>query len=479
MKLALQDLGMFQLVFVFTATSTLIGTLSCAAPDSPPSESPEPPASFSETPKEGPAVVPLPAADPKFAKAPEPQEPGTPIEIERTTRVFATPSRDSHVLGVVNRGARVKKVGESDVATCGQGWIEIAPAGWVCTKTSATDEALTTNALPRLDRRRAVPGTAGTVRDGRWAYADADAVRRADGKDAGGRRVRMAETIRIGDTIYWETQAGELVAARDVRRSRGSSFEGVFLDDESELRLPIAFAHKERARKSTVAIYDEPGGRRIGKLDPREAINIAHTTHNGRWIQLESDGWISGRDARLAELAAPPKTVGAEEPWIDFNRDTQVIVLYRGAQPIYATLTSSGKYGHRTPVGVYRVEKKVAKTTMNSRPDAEEPYEVKNVPWALFFHHGFAVHGAYWHNKFGTPISHGCLNLAPTDAKHVYELLGPEVPAGWSVATATFENPGGVVRVKTKKTPDPELRGSAAAYAESLKRKSPPVVARN
>lgn len=391
------------------------------------------------------------------------------IRIEGTTRVFESPNRSSAVLGVVVRGARVgKRLGNGGAVEhgpCKAGWKAIAPRGWVCVKTTTTEEPLTTTALPHLDRRRAVPGTSGTIRDGRKVFADRKAVLKDDGTDGGGRRVRMAATTRIGDVVYWTTADGDLVAARDVRRSRGSSFEGVFVDKESELRLPIAFAHKAKARTLEVPIYDRPAGRRIGKLQPREAVNIREKNYNGRWFQLASDGWISGRDARIAELAKPPETVGKDELWLDFSRDSQVIVVYRGEKPIYATLSSSGKYGHRTPLGVYRVEKKVAKTTMNSRADAEEPYEVKNVPWTLFYHHGYAVHGAYWHNKFGTPVSHGCMNLAPTDAKLVYEMLGPEVPAGWSVVTATYDHPGAIVRVKTKANPTPKLRGSAETYA--------------
>ena len=103
----------------------------------------------------------------------------------------------------------------------------------------------------------------------------------------------------------------------------------------------------------------------------------------------------------------------------------QVVVAYDGDKPIYATLTSTGRRGHRTPTGIYRVVRKKARTTMTSDEGDREIYRVANVPWTLFFHKGYAVHGTYWHDGFGSPRSHGCINMSPADAKFVYEFLGP------------------------------------------------------
>ena len=50
---------------------------------------------------------------------------------------------------------------------------------------------------------------------------------------------------------------------------------------------------------------------------------------------------------------------------------------------------------------------------MRSSPEEENTYVVERVPWTLFFHAGYAVHGTYWHDQFGRPKSHGCINLSP------------------------------------------------------------------
>ncbi len=58
-------------------------------------------------------------------------------------------------------------------------------------------------------------------------------------------------------------------------------------------------------------------------------------------------------------------------------------------------------------------------------------FELRDVPWIQYFAAGYALHGAYWHDVFGTPRSHGCINLAPIDARYVFLWTDPPVPAGW------------------------------------------------
>jgi lipoprotein-anchoring transpeptidase ErfK/SrfK len=60
-----------------------------------------------------------------------------------------------------------------------------------------------------------------------------------------------------------------------------------------------------------------------------------------------------------------------------------------------------------------------------------EEFDFRDVPFVQYFTEGFALHAAYWHDDFGTPRSHGCVNLAPVDAAWLFNWTTPEVPAGW------------------------------------------------
>ena len=68
---------------------------------------------------------------------------------------------------------------------------------------------------------------------------------------------------------------------------------------------------------------------------------------------------------------------------------------------------------------------------MNSEKGKKEVYQVADVPWTMYFHEDYALHGAYWHDAFGKVRSHGCVNLAPADAAWLFEWTDPQVPEEW------------------------------------------------
>ena len=69
-------------------------------------------------------------------------------------------------------------------------------------------------------------------------------------------------------------------------------------------------------------------------------------------------------------------------------------------------------------------------------------YNLPNVPNSMFFHLGYAIHGAYWHNNFGHTMSHGCVNEPLANAAQIFDWAGPVVPAGQNAVRATEQNPG-------------------------------------
>ena len=74
--------------------------------------------------------------------------------------------------------------------------------------------------------------------------------------------------------------------------------------------------------------------------------------------------------------------------------------------------------------GIFQVYRKYEQTRMTGAD-----YDTPDVPWTMYYSGGFAIHGAYWHNNFGTPVSHGCVNLRVPEAKALYEwaAMGTEV----------------------------------------------------
>jgi hypothetical protein len=104
---------------------------------------------------------------------------------------------------------------------------------------------------------------------------------------------------------------------------------------------------------------------------------------------------------------------------------------------------------------------KLDETDMNGQMGDEQPYSVATVPWTMFIARDIGFHTAYWHDRFGEPRSHGCINLAPTDARWLFDWAEPDLPPGWSTANGIAEQPGTLVRIHSAAVPEPDYRGYA------------------
>lgn len=113
-------------------------------------------------------------------------------------------------------------------------------------------------------------------------------------------------------------------------------------------------------------------------------------------------------------------SVGPQEQWIDVNLTTQTLTAYTGQTPIMVTAISSGLAPNYTVTGQFRIYYRLESQTMDGTRLGFD-YVTPNVPHVQYFYGDFALHGAYWHNNFGQPMSHGCVNLSLNDAKWLYD----------------------------------------------------------
>lgn len=172
-------------------------------------------------------------------------------------------------------------------------------------------------------------------------------------------------------------------------------------------------------------------------------------TEGGIAYQLTTSGFY----VRLGDLlvAAPqvPDDVGPNEKWIDVDLGRQLLVAFEGKHPVYGTRVSSGRrtpwdpeHDHPTPTGTFRIYEKHVSTTMDGDVASDGPYSIEDVPWVMYFQGSYALHGAFWHNGFGSPRSHGCVNLSPIDARELFFWTEPRLPKGWHGVYASGAQPG-------------------------------------
>ncbi len=131
-----------------------------------------------------------------------------------------------------------------------------------------------------------------------------------------------------------------------------------------------------------------------------------------------------------------------EEKWIDVSLDEQKLRAYEGNTVVKEFPISSGKW-YKTPKGDFRIWYKTRSQAMKGgSKELGTYYYLPNVPHNMFFYKGFAVHGAYWHNNFGQPMSHGCVNAPLAQVAELFEWAGPVLPPGTNALRASVDNPG-------------------------------------
>jgi len=145
--------------------------------------------------------------------------------------------------------------------------------------------------------------------------------------------------------------------------------------------------------------------------------------------------YVPTHDMRIIpdeELTLLSPDVPEDQKHIHVDLATQTVTTFEGEKPVFISRCSSGAGNAKTPLGDFRTYHKGPSIHMTNEGDDEAGvYDLPGVPWCSFFTGtGVAFHGTYWHNDYGRPRSHGCVNLPSMDAKFIYRWTNPVVPSG-------------------------------------------------
>lgn len=299
--------------------------------------------------------------------------------------------------------------------------------------------------------------------------------------------------VRAGPRRYWRTLSNEIIPYSGLDRPRSSTFitssgfRGAVLtpapasvaseasapaeasgdagvadvdagpSSPPGIQLPIGFVMSSKVNQFTLG---RDGRARRGRtpgyhhmFEITSEVDLRGTTYlatpDGRFFRPE--------DVRIIRAAtARPEGVGEADKWIDIDLATQTLVAYEGLTPVFATLVSTGRVRDpedplrdmRTPTGLFRITSKHVTHTMDGDHAADGPYSIEDVPYVMYFQLAYALHSAFWHDGFGRPRSHGCVNLSPHDARWLFQWAGPTLPTGWHAVFPRPENPATWVNVR-------------------------------
>lgn len=466
-------------------TATVPPPIEAAPPEAVPSD--VVPSPLEPSPLEAEAVVEEEvAAEQDFEGAPIAADPEL-IATARETIVYAEPTRRSRKIGYLRLGARVWRAqDESGREGCAGGWYRIAPAGYVCVGPAASLDprhpiAELAALRPGRDaglpyvygRARAVPPPLYTHLPGKTETIalEGNPGRRAVGWEdleteptpevllSGGSlptpfgyaRPALGAPVRalpnagfalLGTFDHEARRFGmtsdlELVPLDRLDRVKPSEFHGLVLD--AETTLPVVFV---RSRRAFLYEGSETSGLRPTRpLEYREAVPVVGESRSIgglKFLQTRSGAFI--RDENLVRVDAPARLPAFAKPgraWLRVSITDQSLIAFVGDRPAYVTLVSTGAAGladpkeaHATPRGEFLIHTKHVTASMSGDVVGDE-FDLRDVPYVQYFTEGYALHAAYWHDAFGTPRSHGCVNLSPRDARFLFHFTAPAVPQGW------------------------------------------------
>jgi len=227
---------------------------------------------------------------------------------------------------------------------------------------------------------------------------------------------------------WYQINEEEFVPADALAFASPSRFQGVYLTEQPQ--HPFAWINRW-VQPSSV-----PQGalnEAVAALSRYQLVTLFAEERRGEeiWYLVGPDQWIEQSNVSRVDVNPPPPEIDPGGKWIEVDLFEQTIAAYEGERMVYATLISSGRTATATPPGIYRLWAKLWEGKM-SNPDVEDGspawYYIEDVPWTMYFHGGYSIHAAFWHDAFSFQRSHGCVNLAPRDAEWIFTWADPFIP---------------------------------------------------
>jgi hypothetical protein len=242
--------------------------------------------------------------------------------------------------------------------------------------------------------------------------------------------VANPQPVQHGDDQWYMINPDEYVQSGYLELYQPSTFRGIARPG------PGTFAWMIFDAWTAPAAGEAPGdGSVLLKRYSRVPISEEMLVGDRVWYRVGQGQWIEQGMVGIVRPKPRPEGIPPDDKWIEVDLYEQTLAAYEGDEIIYATLISSGLPWWQTEQGLFKIWIKVRQAKMSGREGYPDYYFLEDVPWTMYFNRNFALHGAYWHDRFGIKHSHGCVNLPLADAKWLFEWAGPVDQTGWTLAT--------------------------------------------
>lgn len=219
---------------------------------------------------------------------------------------------------------------------------------------------------------------------------------------------------------WYEINPGEFMHEDDIRVIPASDFHGVAITSQPE--RPFGWVVQEVTPSSVADGEPNPAFEELPRYTFVEVFDAVLGEEDWLWYDIGGGRWVRQTFFSIVEVDPRPAEVGPDEFWTEVDLYEQTFAAYEGDQMVYATLISSGLNRWPTREGIFQVWDRWEEYKMSGAEGKVDYYHIEDVPYIMYFdeHNGIALHGTYWHDRFGFKHSHGCVNMPILDAEWTY-----------------------------------------------------------
>lgn len=225
-------------------------------------------------------------------------------------------------------------------------------------------------------------------------------------------------TVVSYENGWVQVNYGQWVPEAQVKTADVSEFSGVEINTQPKRPFAWMLAEAYPSRY--------PGGpedETAEKIERYTLMNIYGVEYvdGWEWYLVGPDEWIQQIRVAKVQPIKRPEGIGPHDKWVAIDLYEQTGVAYVGDQMVFATIVSSGLALWSTPEGLFNIYDRFENTKMSGAAGQPDFYFIEEVPYVMYFDGDVALHGTYWHDRFGYRQSHGCVNLSIMDAWWFYQ----------------------------------------------------------
>lgn len=224
--------------------------------------------------------------------------------------------------------------------------------------------------------------------------------------------------VEANGELWYNINYGEYVRASEATVADVSEFAGVEVKKQPE--RPFGWMIVDFWYSLAPGAEPPPNALKLPRYTLFQVYDAVEADDGWIWYNIGGGRWMRQTYVSLIEPKQRPAEIGPDEYWVEVDLYEQSFAAYEGDQMVYAGLVSSGLNRWPTNEGLFQVWDRWEKTKMSGAEGKIDYYFIEDVPHTMYFDYDIALHGAFWHDRFGYKHSHGCVNMPPLAAEWIF-----------------------------------------------------------